>query len=458
MPVITDQFKKQVLDDLLQDFNDSASVRYYAGIGRSEDWNDSDIATVPTNNSREARQARGSLQSIKLIEDTSFVLPRRTWVANLIYDAYDDADVGFPENPFYAINSNNEIYICLEQGKKTDGTSQLSTIQPTGNTTGTPFRLSDGYTWKFLYSIGALRADKFLSSAFMPVKFVGSTDSDSPAEDLQQKIVQDNAVKGQIVGYKVTNGGSGYTSDPDVTIVGNGANATAFAVRAGETIVDIKVKADSAGNSNASYYGYGYDYANVVISGGGGDSCTARAIIGQPNGIGADPVIDLKSHGMMFNTKPNADENGDFITGDNIFRQVVLLRNPKVDSAGGTSLTTTTGLALNKIITNETNFVKSVVQKAKVEGQTSGAIAIVDDVSDSGNGLWYHQNETTGFKPFSSGEQIQVVGNASITGTIASLVDGEFNPYTGDLVYIDNRSSVTRSNDQIEDLKIVITI
>lgn len=458
MPVITDRFKKQVLDDLLQDFNDSASVRYYAGIGRSEDWNDSDVATVPTNNRREARQARGSLQSIKQIQDASYVLPRRSWVANLIYDAFDDADVGFPENPFYAINSNNEIYVCLEQGKKTDGTSQLSTIQPTGNTTGTPFRLSDGYTWKFLYSIGALRADKFLSSAFMPVKFVASTDSDSPAEDLQQQIVQNNAVKGQIVGYKITNGGSGYTSDPDVTIVGNGANATAFAVRAGETIVDIKVKADSAGNSSASYYGYGYDYANVVISGGGGDSCTARAIIGQPNGIGADPVIDLKSHGMMFNTKPNATEGGDFITGDNIFRQVVLLRNPKADSAGGSTFTQPTGLALNKIITNETNFVKSVVQKAKVEGQTSGAIAIVDDVSDSGNGLWYHQNETTGFKPFSSGEQIQVVGNASITGTISSLLTGEFNPYTGDLVYIDNRSSVTRSNDQIEDLKIVITI
>ncbi len=292
----------------------------------------------------------------------------------------------------------------------------------------------------------------------MPVKFVGTTDSDSPAEDLQQQIVQNNAVKGQIVGYKVTNGGSGYTSDPDVTIVGNGQNATAFAVRAGETIVDIKVKADSAGNSNASYYGYGYDYANVVISGGGGDSCTARAIIGQPNGIGSDPVVDLKSHGMMFNTKPNADENGDFITGDNIFRQVVLLRNPKVDSAGGTSLTSTTGLALNKIITNETNFVKSVVQKAKVEGQTSGAIAIVDDVSDSGNGLWYHQNETTGFTSFDSGEQIQVVGNAGITGTVSKLLDGEFNPHTGDLVYIDNRSSVTRSSDQIEDLKIVITI
>ena len=458
MPVITDQFKKQVLDDLLQDFNDSASNRYYAGIGRSEDWNASDVATVPTNNTREARLARGSLQSLKLIQDASYVLPRRSWVANLIYDAYDDADVGFPENPFYAINSNNEIYIVLEQGKKTDGTSELSTIQPTGNTNGTPFRTSDGYTWKFLYSIGALRADKFLSSAFMPVTFVTAVDSDSPAEDLQQNIVQNNAIKGQIVGYKITNGGSGYTSNPTVSIVGNGSNATAFAVRAGETIVDIKVKADSAGNSSASYFGNGYDYANVVITGGGGDSCTARAIIGQPNGIGSDPVVDLKSQGMMFNTKPTYNEGGDFITGDNIFRQVMLVRNPKVDSAGGTSLTSTTGFALNKIVTSETNFVKSVVQKSKVQGSVSGAVAIIDDVADSGNGLWYHQTEETGFTNFDSGEQVSIVGNSSIVGTVTKLLGGEFNPFTGDLVYIDNRSSVTRSNDQIEDLKIVITI
>ena len=68
MPVITDQFKKQVLDDLLADL-DSSSVRYYAAIGRSEDWNASDLATVPTNDSRSVRQARNSLQSAKLIED-----------------------------------------------------------------------------------------------------------------------------------------------------------------------------------------------------------------------------------------------------------------------------------------------------------------------------------------------------------------------------------------------------
>jgi hypothetical protein len=456
MPVITDQFKKQVLDDLLADL-DSSSVRYYAAIGRSEDWNASDLATVPTNDSRSVRQARNSLQSAKLIEDASYVIPRRIWVANLIYSPYDDNDVGFPENPFYVINSNNEVYICLEQGKKQDGSSQLSTNQPTGNTTGTPFRTADGYTWKFLYSIGALRADKFLSSAYMPVRFVGATDSDSPAEDLQQQLVQNAAVKGQIVGYSVTSGGSGYTSTPSVSIVGNGTGATAYAVRAGETIVDIKVKADSAGNSGNSYFGSGYDYANVVISGGGGDSCIVRPILGQYDGIGANPVIDLKSNGVMFNSKPDGIENGDFITGDEIFRQVLLLRNPRVDSAEGTLLTSTSARALNSIIHDGSGFVKSIVQKSQIQGVTSGAVAIIDDTNDSDT-IWYHQNETTGFSSFQVAEEIQVVGNTNINGSITNKVDGEFNQYTGELLYIDNRSAVTRSTDQTEDLKIVITI
>jgi hypothetical protein len=456
MPVITDQFKKQVLDDLLADL-DSSSVRYYAAIGRSEDWNASDLATVPTNDSRSVRQSRNSLQSAKLIEDASYVIPRRIWVANLIYSPYDDNDVGFPENPFYVINSNNEVYVCLEQGKKQDGSSQLSTNQPTGNTTGTPFRTADGYTWKFLYSIGALRADKFLSSAYMPVRFVGATDSDSPAEDLQQQLVQNAAVKGQIVGYSVTSGGSGYTSTPSVSIVGNGTGATAYAVRAGETIVDIKVKADSAGNSGNSYFGSGYDYANVVISGGGGDSCIVRPILGQYDGIGANPVIDLKSNGVMFNSKPDGIENGDFITGDEIFRQVLLLRNPRVDSAEGTLLTSTSARALNSIIHDGSGFVKSIVQKSQIQGVTSGAVAIIDDTNDSDT-IWYHQNETTGFSSFQVAEEIQVVGNTNINGSITNKVDGEFNQYTGELLYIDNRSAVTRSTDQTEDLKIVITI
>ena len=95
-----------------------------------------------------------------------------------------------------------------------------------------------------------------------------------------------------------------------------------------------------------------------------------------------------------------------------------------------------------------------------ITGKLSGATAIIDDTNDSDT-VWYHQNTTTGFTPFVAQETVSVVGNASITGVIKTsggLLQGEADPYSGDLLYIDNRSPVTRSTDQTEDLKIVITI
>ena len=41
--IITAEMKKRFIDEFKADA-DSASVRYYIGISRSEDWNDSDTA------------------------------------------------------------------------------------------------------------------------------------------------------------------------------------------------------------------------------------------------------------------------------------------------------------------------------------------------------------------------------------------------------------------------------
>ena len=87
--------------------------------------------------------------------------------------------------------------------------------------------------------------------------------------------------------------------------------------------------------------------ATVTISGGGGSGATARAVLGPPNGIGADPRDELKATSLMFNSKPDGTENGDFLAGnDQDFRQVMLIRNPRTDSDNGTILTATTNKAL----------------------------------------------------------------------------------------------------------------
>lgn len=361
--VVFDRQRKNSIKDILLDIKDSDNY-YFAGIGRSQEWNDSDVAPTPKNTLRDARLAREATQSIKNITDQTFVIPRYNWTSGAIYSAYDDAQQGYPTNAYYVMNSNQQVYICLQQSKTNANPPQsvASTVQPTGNTTGTPFKTSDGYMWKFVYSIGALKASKFISTAYIPVAKVqdsaGATllldelgvDSDSPAEDVEQQLVQQNAVAGQVLGYVVTKGGSGFTSNPTVTIEGDGTNAKATALAVGGAITKITVK-DSSDGTFA--FGSGYTRASVKITGGGGDSAEARPIIGPPNGLGADPRDDLKSGAIMFNAKPTGDENGDFIVG-NDFRQVTLLKNvTEYDSSG--LFTGETGFGLKKLVLTSVN-------------------------------------------------------------------------------------------------------
>ncbi len=342
MAIVTNRLKKQVIKSLQADFN-LASEDYYAVIGRSEDWNDSDIAPTAINTQREERNFRLSAQSGKAIVDLSFVVPRYNWSSGAIYSAYDDAQVGYPAQTYYVMNDNNQVYMCIQQSMNAAGNAQVSTVQPSGNTTGVPFDTADGYIWKFLYSISALDATKFVSANYLPVKLQGATNPDSPAPDVEQLAVQTAAISGQIVGYYVDSGGAGYTSDPTITVVGNGTKAKAGATTSGGQVVKVEL-IDSSGSYTL---GSGYDYANVVVSGGGSPSKPAavRAILATPLGLGGDPRDDLRSTAIMFNVKPEGTVNGDFIVG-NDFRQVGLMKGLK-DSAAGVDFTEANGKFLS---------------------------------------------------------------------------------------------------------------
>lgn len=452
MATVTNPLKKQVISSIQSDFADS-DVNYFAVIGRSEDWNDSDIAPTVFNTAREERNFRLGAQSAKNIIDLSFVVPRYNWSSGAIYSAYDDAQVGYPAQTYYVINDNNQVYMCIQQSKNASGQSQVSTVQPSGNTTGTPFDTADGYIWKFLYSISALDANKFVSANYLPIKLQGLTDSDSPAADVEQLAVQNAATFGQIVGYAVDSGGTGYTSTPTITVTGNGTKAKAGATISGGQVVKVEL-IDSSGNYTL---GSGYDFADVAVTGGGSPTkpASVRAILSTPLGLGGDPRDDLRSTAIMFNVKPEGTENTDFIVG-NDFRQVGLMKDLK-DSSGSVDFTASTGIILKQL--KLSSVTSGFTADNTIEGSTSGVQALIDKV-DSSN-IWYHQTEVTGFGNFDSGENItETDGNGAgvLNASFAPYINPEIDAFSGKLLYIDNRAAITRATDQTEDIKIVIQI
>lgn len=447
MAIITDDFKRRFVQKIIDDIADS-SEHYYIGIGRSQQWDSSDTPTTAFNTLREQRNLRLSLQSVKKAEDVSFVVPRYNWISGSIYSPYDNNQAGYPTNPYYVLTDTNGVYICLQQGRDATGAAVASTVKPTGVSTDA-FRTSDGYVWKFLFTISASRANSYLSANYMPVRLVDSAGPADPALDQEQYGIQNAAVPGQISSITVTSGGSGYLTAPTVSIIGDGDSATGFATISSGAVVKVELKDSAAGILFRP--GHDYNYAEVVFSGGSGAGAAARVNISPGNGFGANSIIDLKSTAIMFNTKPAGAENDDFIIGQD-FRQVAIIRNP-LDSADA-NVTTATASALNYMTLSSIST--GFTADKTILGGTSGAKAYVDKFdSDT---IYYHQDVLTGFKAFQNGESVTETNGAG-SGTIGSALNvGDINKFTGEIFYIDNRAAIERSSAQTEDLKVIIQL
>ena len=136
-----------------------------------KNWNATDVSPTPDGSYHEERDFRNNMQSVKLITDASFVVPRYNWSSGTFYDAYDDQSTG-NSSAYYVVNSNQQVYMVLRKSISNTGVAVASTVEPTGNTTGTPFKTSDGYVWKMVYSISSASANKFQSANFIPVELV----------------------------------------------------------------------------------------------------------------------------------------------------------------------------------------------------------------------------------------------------------------------------------------------
>lgn len=450
--IITDVLKNLIIDDLLADV-DNVDNSYYIAFGRSEDWDSADATPTPVNCTHEIRRMQNTMQSVKKIDDYVTVIPRHNWSSGTVYSAYDDRVGGHPENSFYVMTDDSQVYLCLRQGKNDAGQITASTVKPTG-VADTAFETGDGYVWKFCYSIGSNDNARFLAANFMPVRYIDSADGNSPIAEQQQKSIQDAAIPGQIVGYEVISGGSGYTSAPTITVKGDGTNAKGSATIFGGTISKVELY-DSSGELTT---GSGYTNATVSVTGGGGANAVVRPIIAK-DGLGADPTKDLRATALMFNVKPTGTEAGDFVV-NNDFRQVSIIRNPKVGGPSDSDFTDLTGSALYNL---KLNSISQPFSRDKIIlGSNSGAMAYIDDLdSDS---LWYHQTEETGFTLFEEGETISETNGSGVGSLELAGVDGDDNAFTypevdprsGDVLYIANRAAITRSADQTEDIKIVI--
>lgn len=145
----------------------------YLCIGRSRPWENEPIPNVPPDNEQHLSfELHRNFIAAKKVTPSNMchVAPRYDWVSGTVYAMWRDTDTDMYDRNFYVLTDESNVYKCLYNNKGVE-----STIQPRGYST-IPFTTSDGYTWKYMYTISLGDSNKFLTQNYIPVRYVKEDD------------------------------------------------------------------------------------------------------------------------------------------------------------------------------------------------------------------------------------------------------------------------------------------
>ncbi len=337
--------KTNIVKAILFDVLTNAS-RYYYVFGRSYPWptvlDETGMVsseTVPPSvidSYNYELEVRRNAVFLKLIDanDVSIVIERRQWRIGFIYDMYDEYSDTSPsysgatsldQANFYVITSDFHVFKCLFNNNNRPSTAQpFLPSDPVA-----PIKLSDGYIWKYMYSIPLSLRNKFLNSEYMPVLTSLTSSFYSNGAISAFSIVDNgkNLIKfRRIKSFSIENGGNGYTSitvsfpspsfvlgtQASVTVnlgtlgIQTGVATSVTLVKGSFYLFDPKPTITTSPNEGTGFdYKIEYEddpysgYSEIVVSGDGQNSVNAYTI--KSVTVNSRGLFTQKITGSLFN-------------------------------------------------------------------------------------------------------------------------------------------------------------
>ena len=481
--IITNKFRVHNQEQFVESFSETAANVYYLGIGRPQafttatrgdgrtDNQGSDTAPLtPVDSIGDEFYTFDDLLAAKRVtsSDVSICIPRRNWTTGTVYDYYrhdygnrvtggtstqtaNSGATNLFDATFYVMSSAFNVYKVLDNNG-----DAASTVEPTG-TSSSILTTGDGYKWKYMYTLSATQQANFLSTDFMAV----ATNS----------TVASAAVDGAVNIVKIKTAGSGGANGTHtgVPIRGDGSSGVASVTVSGGAVTAVTVTTPGTG------YTFAYiRNADIVTAGATSLSGAELDVIIEPKGgHGKNAIKELGGFFVMMNTNFEAGEtsnSGDFTTA-NDFRRVALFRDI---SSGGSAATATTLRGTKAILLTGSPGTFTVDEE--INQATTGAVGKVVEFDSTNNILYYIQTRFNDEGVDSNGNLTAFSGANTITGqsssatgtpsTSSTTVDsvaftsgynaGEITADSGDLMYVENRSPITRAADQTENVKLII--
>mgnify|MGYP003114166448 FL=1 len=480
--IITNKFRINNAEQFVESFSESAATTYYLFIGRAHSWaTDADVqgnsinegtdASPPTPNDDVTSEFYNydDMIGAKLISssDVSHVIPRRNWTTGTTYDMYEHnisssnaANSGatnlFDSN-FFVMNSSNAVYKVIENNGAT-----ASTVEPT-STSNSIFETSDGYRWKYMYSLTSAETLNFMSTDFIHV----STDSTVSAA----------AVDGALDTILVVAGGSSFNTS-------SGSTISAIPIRGDGTggIASVTISSGAITAATVTTAGSGYTFAYIrdadiiaaTNAGGAGSGSNLNVIIPPKGGHGSNAVKELGGFFVMLNKSLVGVEGTSDIGVGNDFRRIGLVRDPtNFGTSTVASATTRRQLYAIKFASVSGTFTAD----EEINQASTGAVGKVVEFDSTNLILYYYQTRFPDVGTDSNGNLTAFSGANAITGQSSSasatpdtsnsntvngveFSSGYANPElaydSGDIIYVEERSPITRASDQTENIKLII--
>lgn len=439
MPAIITNELRIINGDYFQ--NDITEIPMYVYFGGTTAWDDESNPPDTIDSTQGNISTLNDVVGLKRIfsSDMISVLPRNNWTIQTVYDEYTDkANILDDKNPetndyykFYVVTDEFNVYKCISNNLRSE-----STIKPTG-TSVTSFGTPDGYIWKYMYTIKAEDAFKFMSPNWIPCYNILNNDGS------QQWQVQESAIDGSIEHIVVVNGGNGYVSTDNltVTISGDGSGATAIAEVNDSTGTIEKVIITNKGQ--------GYTNATILITGGSGIGVDAEVVISPIGGHGKNARSELGATYKMIRVVIESDEDGILPTGISYRKAGIILEPLSNDSGVSLNLQSTKLFSVGDTVTGETSettgtirSINSLSNKIYLES-VSGSFINNENVSSSNFNLTQIQN-------------IEIEPNIPLNSVVVNGSD--YVPLSGKPLYFSNRESITRGSNQIEEFRFIISM
>ena len=480
--IITNKFRINNAEQFVESFSETAATTYYLFIGRSHSWaTDADVqgnsinegtdASPPTPNDDVTSEFYNydDMLGAKIItsSDVSHVIPRRNWTTGTTYDMYEHnisssnaANSGATnlfDSTFFVMNSSNAVYKVIEN----DGAT-ASTVEPT-STSNSIFETSDGYRWKYMYSLTSSEALNFMSTDFIHV----STDSTVSAA----------AVDGALDTILVVSGGSSFNTSSGSTISGipirgDGSGGVASVTISSGAITAAEVT--TAGTGYTFAYIRDADIIAATNAGGAGSGSNLNVIIPPKGGHGSNAVKELGGFFVMINKSLVGVEGTSDIGVGNDFRRIGLLRDPtNFGTSTVASATTRRQIYAFKFASVSGTFTAD----EEINQASTGAVGKVVEYDSTNLILYYYQTRFPDCGTDSNGNLTAFSGANAVTGQSSSasatpdtsnsntvngveFSSGYANPElaydSGDMIYVEERSPITRASDQTENVKLII--